>query len=426
MSRNLKTAIICICVSVAVIAAGLFTLYKCFVTPERILQLAFIQTGKNITQSFDIFSINEKELIDDMRERGLRTELSFTAENIPLIDGKEISVTSDSDTVCSVTEFDMNGVSLLAYKDKERLLINTPLFDGGFEIPMAELSKEWNESIFKDIIEVSQQYTGKNALSDFVRGKFEFGVYAQPISAIFSDITEKNPVEKKGSTVVMTGSKTRYANAYTIKVTKEDAERFLLAVPADYAAGVENSPERTKEIQKYFKSLADDYEITIKVLKNEIREIEIKNSDGETKTIALKGEKNPFDIIEFYKNGDTKSSVRRVHTRSGGSVYEKIYLSDKEIFSLENNANDIKLRFDNDIVNIDMNAYGKNVTEDSIYLSDIELSINETFNISGQCMVSEKYDRDFSFEKSGRYINILDISEEEWEIVTNSLLGLEK
>ena len=428
MSKTLKTVVICICVSVAVVAAGLFGLYRYFVTPERIIQLAFIQSGKNIEDTSDIFTVKEKELFDDILQNGSKTELSFTTENIPLIDGKQISVTTETDTVCSVTEIDAGKLRLTTFKDKERILVNTSLFGGGFEIPTAEFAKEWNESIFKDIIKISPQYSGKNAISDFAKGKFDFAIYQHPISVIFNDITEKNPVEKKGKSAVMSGSKVKKADTYVIKVTKEDAERFLMAVPADYAVacGAENSPEKTKQIQQYFKSLADDYEITVKIHNKEIRETEIKNSNGETATIAMKGEKNPFDVIELYKNGDSKNSVRRVHTEPGGSVCEKLYVSDREVFSFENNVNDVKMRFDNDIVNIDLNIYGKRVTEDSIYLSDIQLSVNDTFNISGEGMLSKNYDRDFSFEKTGQYINVLDISQEEWDIVFDSLFGKDK
>lgn len=273
MSKILKTILISILVTAAVVAVGMFAVYKYFVTPERVLQLSLVQAGKDIKDSFNLFTEQEKELFDDISENGSKTELSFEVEDIPLIGGKPISVISNTDTMCSVTEIDAGDFSFTAYKDKENMLINTSLFDGGFMIPTAEFAKEWNDSIFRDMMEVSTQYSGKDAIADFIKGDFELAEYAPEILSVFKNITEKNPVKKEKKMPVMIGGKSKKADVYSLTLTKEDAQKLLLEVPAAYAiaCGGEISDERERQIKEYFESFADDYEIAFRIYGKKIR-----------------------------------------------------------------------------------------------------------------------------------------------------------
>ena len=426
MSKLKKIIIVSVCAAVAVIAAGLFGIYKYFVTPDRILQLTLINAKEDIERAFYVFDEDEVEIIEDMAEDGGRIETEFTTENIPFTDKMNFNITTVSDKSRCVSEIDTGDFSLAVYKDDNTCLINTPLFNGGFEIPIRDFAAQWNQSIFKDITTVSEDIGTLDLVTGAIMG---YAKNSQPeikkaFIEILRDISEKNSVEKTGKAAVMVGSETKNASVYTVKIDKTDSERFLTDIAAELViSGLNSGAEKSNAIKGYFKGLADDYTLTFKATGTELREFEIKNSSDETVTFAFKGERNPFDIISFYRDGNTQDAFRITNTSNRQTSVIAADKNGTELFKLENNPTSTKISLTSDIMAVEAVGYDKAVYDDSITFGKASITINDTYKLSGTLTLSENRGRSVDFEKSGQYINILDISEEEWGIITESLFS---
>ena len=222
----------------------------------------------------------------------------------------------------------------------------------------------------------------------------------------------------------MTGSKTKNASVYTVKIDKTDSERFLTDIAAELViSGLNSGAEKSTAVKEYFKGLADDYTLTFKATGTELREFETKNSSDETVTFAFKGERNPFDIISFYRDGDTQDAFRITNTSNRQTSVIAADKNGTELFKLENNPTSTKISLTSDIMAVEAVGYDKAVYDDSITFGKASITINDTYKLSGTLTLSENRGRSVDFEKSGQYINILDISEEEWGIITESLFS---
>jgi hypothetical protein len=237
-------------------------------------------------------------------------------------------------------------------------------------------------------------------------------------------IREKNPVKQSGTASVMVENKTKKAKVYTTKIEKQEAENLLVDIAADYIINKDEETigDKDEQIKNLFNEYADDYELSFKIDSLTLREIELKDSKDETLTVAFEGKDNPFDIIVFYKNGDIKNSVRRIHESNGGEYSEKIYFGENGSFSFEEGTSMLKADLSISDFEMTFNAYGKSVTEDSISFDNAELDLNGLCKLSGSLSVSNEHENDLAFEKSGQYVKLLEIGQDEWEAISDMLL----
>ncbi|MGM9936890.1 MAG: hypothetical protein ACI38A_06060, partial [Candidatus Ornithomonoglobus sp.] len=428
MITKKATIIISICAGAAVIAGGLFGIYKHFVTPDKIVALSLINAINDAEKTFEYFDDDEKEIFADFLKDGGKTEADFTVSDSAVLNGMSFSVKSNSDGNCTVSEIGLkNGMTLEAYKDRERIYVNMPIFSGGFEIPVADFAEKWNSSIFKDIVTIPEGYTIGGIAAGFVTGKYSMDdfadAYGKRIKNEVYDLIKNNPIKKNGSAVVTVENKRKRAKVYTLKIDRASAETLLIDIAADYISYADgsNGTEAADKLQTMFAGYADDYELSFMVDGMTLREIELKNSANDSWTAAFEGKGNPFDIIVCFKNNDVQNAIRRVHNSSSGKLSENIYFGESGSFSFEETKSMLNAKLFLNDWDMSFNAYGKTVTDDKISYDNAELDIDGICALSGSFSVSDEYDRDFSFNKSGQYVNLLEIGQDEWEAVTGKI-----
>lgn len=426
MISKKTTVIISICAGAAIIAGGLLGIYKHFVTPDKIVALSLINAKKDAEKTFKYFDDDEKEIFEDFLEDGGKTEADFTVTDSAVLNGMSFSVRSNSDRSCTVSELELeNGMKIEAYKDSEKMYINMPVFAGGFEIPVADFAGKWNTSIFRDIAAMPEGSAVKayKLINDRKEAIIR-GIYSQ-----YSEITDSEGgigVSAGGSTNVIVNGKTKRAKEYEIYLTKSCYDRFSDILIESISGNSED--EKTIEyIKSVLQKNTEDNLIKLRIIGTELREIETEGITSHTKnTIAFRGAGNPFDEIIYYKNDDVQNAIRRVHYSDSGKLSENIYFGETGSFAFEESSSMIKAKLTLDGWNVSFNAYGKTVTDDTVVYQNAELVVDDICTLSGSFSVSDEYDEDFSFNKSGQYVNLLEIGQDEWEAVTGTLLkGIE-
>ena len=432
MISKKTTVIIAVCAAAAVIAGGMYGIYRHFVTPDRIVALSIINAVNDAEKSLGYFDDDEKEILEDFLDDGGKLEADFTISDSAVLNGMSFSVKSNSDGNCTVSEIGLeNGMTLETYKDRERIYVNMPVFKGGFEVPVADFAKKWNASIFKNIVSMPEECTVGSIAAGFFTGKYsadDFAdAYGERLKSEVQQILYKNPIKKNGSAAVTIDNKTKRAKVYTLKIDRASAQTLLDEFAADYIWYANDYKCDLQPLQDMFAEYADDYELSFMLDGVTMRELELKNSAGESLTAAFEGKGNPFDVIVCYKNDDVENAVRRVHNNSGGRLSENIYFGKNGSFTLEESRSMLSAKMIFNDLDASFNAYGKTVTEDKISFDNAELKLDGICSLNGSLSVSDEYDRDFSFSKAGQYVNLLEIGQDEWEAVTNTLLnGIKK
>ncbi len=433
MISKKTTVIISVCAGAAIIAGGLFGVYKRFVTPDKIVALSLINAKKDAEKAFEYFDDDEKEILADFFEDGGSAEANFRFSDSAVLDGMSFSVKSNSDGKCTVSEIGLeNGMKIQTYKDSEQMFVNMPIFNGGFEIPVADFAKKWNASIFKDIAAIPEDYSMGGIAAGFVSGKYSVDEfkdnYGDRIKSAIYRILQKNPIKRNGTASVMVENKTKKAEVYTTVIEKQEAESLLVGIAADYIwnNSDKQDPESAQQLQNMFAAYADDYELSFKINNMTLRELELKNPAGNTWTIAFEGVGNSFDTIVCYKNNDVQNAIRRVHRSDSGKLSENIYFGEVGTLTLEESRTALNIKLTVNGMDITFDAFGKTVTDDAVSFNDAELTVDGICTVSGSFSVSDEYNEDFSFNKAGQYVNLLEIGQDEWEAVTGTLLkGIE-
>ncbi|MGN0164141.1 MAG: hypothetical protein ACI4EA_11275 [Candidatus Ornithomonoglobus sp.] len=422
MISKKATIIISVCAGAALIAGGMYGIYRHFVTPEKIVALSLINAKNDAEKTFKYFDDDEKEIFEDFLDDGGKLEADFTVSDSAVLSGMSFSVRSNSDGKCTISEIGLeNGMTLEAYKDRERLYVNMPIFSGGFEIPVADFAEKWNASIFKDIVTIPESNPVKAyKLIDDKKENIVRNIYSQ--ASEVTDIRDTFNISEAGGAKVIVNGKTKQAKEYEMYLTKACYD----GLTDIFIESISGNPEDEKTVE-YIKSVlqknTEDNVIRLRLIGTQLREIETEGVTSNTKnTIAFRGAGNPFDEIIYYKNDDVQNAVRRVHNSSSGRLSENIYFGESGSLTFEEGSSMIKAKLSLDGWNASFNAYGKKVTDDKVAYDNAELAVDGICTLSGSFSVSDEYDRDFSFNKSGQYVNLLEIGQDEWEAVTDTLL----
>lgn len=412
MKQQLKKVIIIICACVAILAGVLFGMYKIFVTPKVIVGLALNNAKEGITKSTEFFiDSDEKELIQRIRKNGGKTEMNITVSESSFLEGASAEITSNSDGTCAVTEIKFNDyLTLETYKDAERILINTPLFSGGFEVKLDDIEEAIVNSIFKDKIVSSPSAMASSAVLAFMAGDAEVDF------DMLKSIASGTDIKKSGKATVIIGSETKKADEYTAHIASEDMDRIINILKAyGKELGIEEA-----DMENSLQSIRTDCDIAFKIKNFELYEICITTAESE-KTIAFTGDKNQFDTIVYYENDDTKNAVRRYHDQRGNNITEEITVGEKTVLSIDKNIDKTEVRVGSGEYPFVISVSGKNVGDHSLSYQNLEFGLEDRFMITSDLYVSEDYDADFAFDKSGEYIDLFSITQDAWSAVSGVL-----
>lgn len=438
MNKTLKTILIAVGVSALIIGSGLFGVYKYFVTPNRTLMLSLLNMRSDIEKSFNYISDDEKEIFEDITESGGKLELNAELEKLSYLENVPVNLTMNSDKSCTVTSINLyDKFNIDVYKDKTQLLINTPLFSsGGFSIPVAGFKNAWNSSIFKDMWTVSQTYATGDILLDFAKGNLSLKGFYSSQADNFMPLINNIEVKKDGTSKVMIEDKTKNSKRYTAHISKSDVDAFITCFTDFFAQtpygkqklesfasayGISQEEAVSKIFEKLF-SNTTDFDITFKICDNKIREIFVELADGRTYTVAFSGGNNVFDTVSYYKDGDVSNAVKRVKNKSHNTASDTISIAGKNVLALNTSDNGFDFKLDSDYASLTIEASGKQENDYSISFDDISININDLIVLNGSCLITEDYDENFSFNKSGEYVNLLGISQQEWEQISSSIL----
>lgn len=411
-----------------IVAGGLFTLFKLAATPQRITMVSCINSYKDMKNSFQLFQYDEERLLKSLGS-GRKIKFNATFPNIPIFGNIDISGVSNSDNSVSVSELTCgNDTKLTVYKDSQNMYINTPLFDGGFEIPLTDFYNSKENSALKGLNFIAPE-KAKRILCTSAAIKFSMYDYAKNHGAELQNIIQKiidnGNIHSAGKSSVMIAGNTKTADKYVISIDKSISSEFLNTV-SKYIIQSQNISDKTvtEMIDNMFGHYEDDYTVTLLIKSLKIRELVFENSDGEKYTVSLQGGGNPFDIISIYQNGEVGNSLRRTHINSDTTITDEITQGEKKIMEFENSASQTKINIDTSAIKLSFQGNGKEISDDTISYGKANLAINDGDMITGKLSVSSTYDTDFSFSKKGDYINIFSLNETSWNTITATLKSL--
>lgn len=437
MSSRLKTVIICLCAAAVVIAGALFGIYKYFVTPQRMVLLSLMDVKEELEESFSYLDEGSVEDIKDFFSEGGKLDSELVITDSIFNDGMKVNFTANKDENCTVSELTFNDkFDFKTYKDSSQIYINTPLFGGGFKIPVRTFAQEWNSSIFKDIVSLPDSYGAAGVLKDFAIGNYDAESFVKGSGSEIMTLAGMIEIEKTGSATVMEGSKKKKASEYTAHITKQQAESFidiLLGYIKKSGYGSQKLEEiaetsaLTKEeaavmLENELKSFAYDMDIVLKIDGTELREAVIK-ADGADYTAAFEGEKNCFDMMSFYVNGDTQNAWRRVKSGKSGNTTDKISKGGTTYFTFEANSDGFDMRLNYDGIEAYVSAHSMKELGAVTEFEGFEIGVDGLLTLKGTLDIYDDYDEDFSFSKSGDYVDILSISSEEWQAVSGTFIS---
>ncbi len=416
MRENLKKVVIIICICAAIVAAMLFGLYKIFVTPEVIVGLALNNAIEDIAKSTDFFAnTDEKEVVQRVMKNGGKAEMNISISESALLDGVSAQVTSNSDGSCAVTEINVNEyLTLMAYKDDERILINTPLFNGGFEIQTENMETAIADSVFADKIVASPETLAAPTVIRYITGGAGIaGLDIKELKAVADNIE----IKRSGRGSVLTGGKTRKADEYTAHITSDDMG-IIIDVLKKYGKEYRITEA---DMENILQGLRTDCDVTFKIRSFELYEVCIATPEGK-KTISFTGEKNQFDNMTYYENDDLKNSVKRYHDRRGNNITETITVGDKTVLSIDTNIDKTEIRIGSGENPFVMFISGKNAGDYYVSCQSLEFGLEDRFMITSDLYLTEVYDEDFAFDKSGEYVNLFTITQDAWAAVSGVLM----
>ena len=437
MSSRLKTVIICLCAAAVVIAGALFGIYKYFVTPQRMVLLSLMDVKEELEESFSYLDEGSVEDIKDFFSEGGKLDSELVITDSIFNDGMKVNFTANKDENSTVSELTFNDkFDFKTYKDSSQIYINTPLFGGGFKIPVRTFAQEWNSSIFKDIVSLPDGYGAAGVLKDFAIGNYDAENFVKSSGSEIMALAGMIEIEKTGSAAVMEGSKKKKASEYTAHITKQQAESFidiLLGYIEKSGYGSQKLEEiaeasaLTKEeaaavLENELKSFAYDMDIVLKIDGTELREVVIK-ADGADYTAAFEGEKNRFDMMSFYVNGDTQNAWRRVKSGKSGNTTDKISKGGTTYFTFEANSDGFDMRLNYDGIEAYVSAHSMKELGAVTEFEGFEIGVDGLLTLKGTLDIYDDYDEDFSFSKSGDYVDILSISSEEWQAVSGTFIS---
>lgn len=434
MKKGAKTAIAAVAVGAAVVALGLFCIYKHFVTPQRIVLLSCMNLKDDIDSAFDYLNEDEYGIIDDYVSDGgkITTDLTVTGESA--LKGMDLSISSNRDEQCTVTDISLyDKLNFSVYKDSSSILINTPLFSGGFSLPVYNFISEWNDSIFGSMLPIQEGSGFETSAMNFITGGYDISEFVNFGGDDLKNILSSIEIKKNGKAAVMVDRNTKKATEYTLSVD-EDKAKAILELFANYAAEKSNEEieafaadngiskdDAVEEFKNGIVSMARSTELKFRIDNLTLRELSVVTDEYEY-TLALSGEKNPFDSMAFYKDGDVQNAIRRSVSGNNGVFRDSISMGDTTVFTIDSKADSTDIRLNYDGITADISAYGKTLTEDTISFENIEMHLNDMVTLEGSFSISDVYDSDFSFNKSGEYIDILNIGEDEWKAVSGTVI----
>ncbi len=438
MSSKVRIIIISAAAGAAVVSAGIFGIYKYFVTPERVVLLSALDIRDELDSALGYIDETDLEILEHYTDDGGKLTLSLKASEESMFAGMPVNIKVNSDGQCSVSEIGLHDrFKFETYKDSDQLLISTPLFSGGFRLPVNNFAEEWNSSVFGPVFPLPEGSGAAEILSGFISGSYELSDFIEEKSGGLKAAAQTVRINKEGKSNVTVDNKTESAGVYTMHLSRDFCGSVLKEL-ADYIcstpAGAEKvrisaekkgitEAEAREDIFDELSVLGGEYDVTMKIDDLKLRELEVCRDGGDTYTVSLQGKRNIFDEVMVYKNGDVHNAVRRVVTGSNGSFSDSISVGSATVLTVEADRDGFELRYDMDDVVFGINAYGRTDTETSMSFSNIDININDTIMLTGSAELSEEYDSDFGFSKSGEYIDLLDISAEDWEAVSGTVLA---
>lgn len=418
------TVIVSVCAGLTVLAVGMFGIYKHFVTPERIVALTMINAAKDAEKSLNFcIDEDEAEVISKVVKKGGKTELNFDVSNSLLFDGASFSITGMSNGRETVSKININDIITLdAYKNNEKILINLPLM-GGIEIPMNDFAKQWNSSIFKDIITLPESGDSPAAVAGTAAGiiglAYTDNEFTAELGRIVKKNLERNPIKKTGTKSVVAGNKSERAKVYRTRADKECVDEIKELVQRAAQSMIEKDNAQLAE--QINESLNGEYELEFAIDDFTLRELNIISDTGDVYTVALEGRGNVFSNVALYKNNDTGNAVRRTHIENSGGIVEEITAGQNN-FRLENSVTSMKAKLSADGWDTELTIAHKNVTDDSVSYSGVELNLGGVCTLSGDITMTDEKAENLSFNIASNYINLLEISPNQWERLVDIIL----
>lgn len=436
MKSKLKIISICVCAALVIIGGVLFGLYKIFVTPQRMVLLTLMDVPEDFEDSFEYLWEADNEVIKDFFKHGGNIQMDLTLSDAAILNDMPVSIEINKDKNCSVTEVGLyDKFDFSMYKDDSEVFINTPLFSGGFKIPVKSFNYDWNKSLFKDVVKVSPEYGAAQIAKDFALGHYNAENFIKSNGNEIIELVESIDVEKDGSSEVSVSGGTKKAGEYSMKVSKEQYDRFadiLMSYIKNSQYGSELIEDIAKsrgiteeEAESYIRSGLDKYSynrhIILKISNMKLREVVIMKEDGGRSTISFEGEKNAFDVIKYYTDDNIRDAVLRMKSRIGRDVTDSVSIGEGTIISLETKNSGFKIYFKLDDLNVNIKAEGKSGNDDLITFENFEFEIADVMKLKGNLKISDEYDKDFAFGKTGEYVDLLSIDQEEWDAVSSTL-----
>lgn len=438
MSSRTKIIIISAAAGAAAVGAGIFGVYKYFVTPDRVVLLSMLNTREELDSAFEYIDKTDSELIKHYSDEGGKLTLNLSAAEESVFAGMPVNIIVNSDGRCSVSEIDLyDRFKFETYKDSEQLLISTPLFNGGFRLPVNNFTKEWNGSIFGSVFQLPESGAAAEILRGFLTGDYGLSGFIESKNAEIKAAAQTVEINKAGRANVTIDNKTRGADVYKMHLSMEFCDD-VLSLLSEYICSTPAGAEKVKaiaaesgiseaeaadDIKNSLSVLSGEYDITLKVNDLKLRELDVCRDGGDTYTVSLRGGSNIFSDIIVYKNGDVQNALRRVVTGANGNFNDSVSIGNATVLTIESDSNSFGIRYNMDDIVLDVSAYGKMGTDTSVSFSNVDININDTVRLIGSAELTEEYDSDFGFSKSGEYVDLLKITTEDWEAVSGTILA---
>ena len=123
--------------------------------------------------------------------------------------------------------------------------------------------------------------------------------------------------------------------------------------------------------------------------------------------------------MSYYADNNSAEAVRRVHSQNSDTIYH----GGKPVFSVSDNDGQIALSTDIFGCGISVRAWGVKESDDTVLIKSIDININNTVKLNGSAKLSEEYDRSMTFDRAEEYVDILDTDSEEWQRITDIIIG---
>lgn len=419
--KILRTAAIVTALSALAVGGGMYAVYRHFVTPDVIVELAAVNAVSDFKNSLTFLNKDESKIFRTIDELGGRAEIKMTLKGSGESSNVDFTVTSDFDDDSSVSRIDFyNKLTFDVYKDDKQVIVSTPLFSDDITVSLQDIEEKFENSIFKDLLDVNTEFDTTKLLTGLVCERYNAKDFIMKNAPRLNIVKDGLHIVKDGRVKVMKGGKFKKADLYSAEVSSEISDE-LLDMLTDYIVKADNSTSEQYKasVRNYFANTVCKSRVEVAIIGHELREINVITDDGNKKTIGFWGASNPYNEIVVYENGDTRNALRRSRVEHYGKVKDFIVSGGNTLLSLENERNGIKLKGMIYGLDIQLKAYNKSTSKTNINFGNVEIDIKDVAELDGSINLSTSYNEDFSFNKSSSSIDLFGISAEDWDIISS-------